>query len=331
MDKREGSIIYDALAPCAMEVMSLYIDLENVLNESFADTSSREYLIKRASERGLEPTPASYAILKAEFNTDVLVGARFTCSDLTYIVTEKIDNYSYKIKCETLGSDGNKVFGTLIPIDYIDGLTEASLVELLIPGEDEEDTEVFRNRYLNSFEAKAFGGNKTDYIEKVNSISGVGATKVYPVWNGGGTVKLVILDSEYNAPTTELISLVQDTIDPASVGGTGEGYAPIGHVVSVFSASEINVTIETKITFATGYSFVDIETSIKTQIDEYFKYLRQTWQDDDVVIRISQIETRILSLAMVVDIENTKINGVASNLTLESEQIPIFKGVNNVN
>lgn len=314
-----------------MEVMSLYIDLENVLKEVYADTSSRDYLIRRASERGLAPTPASYAILKAEFDVDVEIGARFTCSDLTYITTEKIDNYSYKIQCEKLGSDGNKVFGTLIPIDYIDGLTEANLVELLIPGEDEEDTELFRNRYLNSFEAKAFGGNKTDYIEKVNSISGVGATKVYPVWNGGGTVKLVILDSEYNAPTTELTTLVQDTIDPASVGGLGEGYAPIGHVVSVFSASEVDVTIETKITFATGYSFADIETSITTQIDEYFKYLRQTWQDEDVTIRISQIETRILSLSMVVDVENTKINGVASNLIIESEQIPIFKGISNVN
>jgi len=29
----------------------------------------------------------------------------------------------------------------------------------------------------------------------------VGDVKVYPVWNGGGTVKLVIIDSEYNVPS----------------------------------------------------------------------------------------------------------------------------------
>jgi hypothetical protein len=28
--------------------------------------------------------------------------------------------------------------------------------------------------------AKAFGGNKADYLEKINAISGVGGVKVYP-------------------------------------------------------------------------------------------------------------------------------------------------------
>ena len=46
VDKREGSIIYDALAPCAAELAQLYIQLEQFLNECFADTAGREYLIK---------------------------------------------------------------------------------------------------------------------------------------------------------------------------------------------------------------------------------------------------------------------------------------------
>ncbi len=56
-DKREGSVIYDALAPAAMEIMAMYIELENVLTEAFADTASREYLIRRATERGIAPIP----------------------------------------------------------------------------------------------------------------------------------------------------------------------------------------------------------------------------------------------------------------------------------
>ena len=45
-----------------------------------------------------------------------------------------------------------------------------TITALLIPGEDEEDTEVFRQRYFNSLNAQAFGGNRIDYIEKVNEM-----------------------------------------------------------------------------------------------------------------------------------------------------------------
>ena len=91
-DKREGSIIYDALAPAAVELANLYIELDNVLNETFADTASRYYLIKRAKERGLSPEQATYAILRAEFtptDLEIEIGARFNGDDLNYKVIEK--------------------------------------------------------------------------------------------------------------------------------------------------------------------------------------------------------------------------------------------------
>ena len=74
--------------------------------------------------------------------------------------------------------------GNMIPIDYIDRLATAELTEVLIPGEDEEETENLRRRYFASFDEKSFGGNMTDYLEKANAIPGVGRTKVTRVWNG---------------------------------------------------------------------------------------------------------------------------------------------------
>ena len=55
MDKREGSIIYDALAPAAAELQLMYIELDVILTETFADSASREYLILRSAERGIHP------------------------------------------------------------------------------------------------------------------------------------------------------------------------------------------------------------------------------------------------------------------------------------
>ena len=332
MDKREGSIIFDALAPAAVELQLMYIEFDIILTETFGDTASREYLIRRAAERGVIPYAATNAVLKAvatPSTINVAVGSRFSLNELNYIVTEKIADGEYKVMCETTGVIGNSYFGDLIPINYIQGLETIKITELLIPGEDEEDTESIRERYFATFDTKPYGGNKKDYIQKTNALAGVGSTKVKPVWNGGGTVLLTILDSEYNKASDTLVQFVQNEIDPTK-DGTGVGIASIGHVVTVQTADEVVVTISTNITFQEGYSFSSQKTAIEEAINAYLLEIRKVWADETAsVVRISQIETRILNLTGVVDINNTKINGAASNLVLGEYEIPVLGGVSN--
>lgn len=64
IDKREGSVIFDSLAPMAFEEVETYIVLDMILNEVFADSASYYYLIKRAAEKGLFPKEETYAIGK---------------------------------------------------------------------------------------------------------------------------------------------------------------------------------------------------------------------------------------------------------------------------
>ena len=325
IDKREGSVIYDALAPAAAELAQLYIDLDFTLKQTFADTADRQYLILRANERGFEPYPATYAVGKGVFNIPIPIGSRFSIDVYNYSVTElisDIDN-SYKLVCETSGSEPNGYMGQLIPVEYIKGLTSAQLTEILIPGEDEEGTEEFRQRYLNSFNSQAFGGNITDYKLKVNAIQGVGGVKVYPVWNGGGTVKLVIISSEFGIPTDELIQEVQTAIDPVQNHGEGLGLAPIGHIVTVEGVKETTVNINTQITYSDGWNWEELQTAANECIDKYFKELAQNWAgNDSIIVRISQIETRLLDLEGVTDIQGTTLNDSDKNLILESDNIP---------
>lgn len=190
LDKREGSLVYNGNAPAMAELAQLYIGLDFVFTATYIATAPREYLIERAKDRGLSPKAASAAIFRAEFNIEVPAGARFSCEDLNFYVAERMPTdedtetgLSHKVICETAGTVANDYTGALIPIEYIDGLTSANLVELLIPGDDEEDTEVFRQRILDTLQSQAFGGNKADYKQKVLSIDGVAAVKVHPVWN----------------------------------------------------------------------------------------------------------------------------------------------------
>lgn len=324
VDKREGSVIWDALAPAALELQLAYIEMDVILNESFADTQSRTFLIKRAAERGITPTAATYAIAKGQFNIDVPIGSRYSLDELNYVVTEKISNGIFKLQCEMSGSDANSYLGALIPIDYINGLQTAALTEILIPGEDEEETEAFRTRYFNSFDRIAFGGNRADYIEKVEKIQGVGGVKPYRAWQGGGTVKLVIINSEWRAPTTEMVNAVQTAIDPTVNAGDGLGIAPIDHVVTVFGVTNIVINLETNITFQPGWSFIESKPYIEAAIDAYYLALSQTWDEtDNLIVRVSQLETRLLNAAGVIDIQDTKINGVQGNFVVPADSIPV--------
>ncbi|MCK5130151.1 MAG: baseplate J/gp47 family protein [Clostridiales bacterium] len=327
MDKREGSLIYNAIAPAALILAQLYIDLDLVLIETFADTASRDYLIKRIFERGLSPLPATKSVLCGVFNMEIPIQSRFSIEDLNFIAKEKTTDFEYKMECESEGSVGNSLLGRLIPIDYIQGLTTAQLTEILVPGEDEEDTESIRKRYIDSLEAEAFGGNKEDYKQRTNALDGVGGVKVHPVWDGGGTVKLEIIDSNYNEPNTSLVEEVQDAIDPWDNQGEGLGIAPIGHVVTVEGVFEETIDIEFDIVYEEGWDFESAITYIEQAIDDYFLELKKSWQDSDtLIIRTSQIDTRILDITGIVDIDNTRINDSSGNF--EMEGIPIRGTIN---
>lgn len=336
IDKREGSIIYDASMPAAIEFMLLYAAVDYFIKNTFGDTAERYFLILLAKDRGLSPYPATYAIVKGECtptNINISIGTRFSYDDVNYSIIENLGNGQYLLKCETIGTIGNKPSGNLIPIDYVKGLEVAKLLEVTIPGEEEEATEDFRKRYLNSFDNQAYGGNIYDYREKVNAIEGVGGVKVYPVWNGGGTVKVVFMTSEYKPPTTEFIQQVQTKLDPEQNKGKGIGIAPIGHVVTVNGASNSYIKINLNITFNNG-NFEDYKTKIEKVIDDYFFELNSKWQDTQkvtmdvyenkgIIVRISQIESRILDIEGVDDIEHTKLNELEENLTLDVNALAV--------
>lgn len=285
VDKREGSLIMNAIAPVSAEHANIYILLDGIISDGYADTANRDYLIRRCRERGIEPHAATNAVLKGKFNMEIPIGSRFNLEELNYVAIELIESaeeetvtyYYYQMRCETSGTEGNKYFGELSSIDYIHKDLEGSLVELLIPAEDEEDTEILRNRYLSSFASSPFGGNKQDYKDKTNSLDGVGGTVVIPVWNGGGTVKLIIIDSEYHVASVELVKAVQEAIDP-DPQGTGTGIAPIGHTVTVVSAEAFAVDVSCNITLVEGYQLVTVKTKIKEALEAYFLDMRKAWE-----------------------------------------------------
>lgn len=373
LDKRPSSPIYDTHSATAIELKILYIELETLIQNSYGDTAAREFLILLAKDRGLSPDPATHAILKGVFTPTTIdvTGQRFNIGDINYIATEKISDGQYQMQCESVGEIGNQYLGQMTPIDYIDGLETATLTEVLIPGEDDEDTEVFRQRYFDSFNEQTFGGNRADYLAKVRGVDGVGDCKIIRIWNGdirpaemipnaavqewfrtfstanedvkewltavytaafqkkltvGGTVRVVIVDSDdYGEASSALVQSVQQVLDPETDAGEGLGLAPIGHVVSVASADAVQIQIKTTVTFEEGYNWSNTSTAMEEAVNAYLLELRKEWSGvSQTIVRISQVETRILGVNGIVDVTGTKINGSSSNLTLGKYEIPVL-------
>lgn len=333
LDKREGSIIYDALAPAAAEIVQMYIVLKNNIDLVFADTAVDEYLDRLSSQVGLTRKEATKAIKQGNFYDendnlmDVKLNSRFTCNDYYWCVTERISTGVYRLECETAGASGNNITGTLIPVDYIQGLGKSTLTDLLIPGEDQESDEELRERYYEQIGEKSFGGNVTDYKNKTKSIDGVGAVKVTPIWNGGGTVKLTILDSNYNKASDVLIEEVQNEICP-DFTDEGLGLAPIGHIVTVDTVEEIQIKVQSQVTISETASLDTIKENARVAIEKYLLEQRQIWEDSDtIVIRKAQIEAIILNIEGVIDVSNTTLNNQSGNIELTEYQIPILSEV----
>ena len=327
IDKRQGSIIYDALAPCCVELAQMYIELSGIYDQVFIDTAVGEALDKLVEQNGVKRKDATYALRKGEFNMVVPVDNRFSDGENTYIVIENIVGTNNSIlRCEQAGSVGNGYYGSLTPITYLQGLTKAELTDIIDMGDDIESDEDLRVRYMESVTAPQFGGNVSDYQNKVKSLTGVGGCKVIPIWNGGGTVKLIITNSQGGVPTSSLVNDVQEAVDP-NRDQQGLGIAPIGHIVTVEGAAAKKITVSATFTLESGVDPTDIQDSVNNIVDNYFKSLSVNWdKEDNLIARISQLETRLLGVAGVLDITNTKMNNSSSNLSLQSNEIPVRQG-----
>ena len=310
VDASEGSLIFTATAPEAFELAQLYLSLDDVLFEAFAPTATREFLIKRASEKGITPKDATNAIVKGNFNVNVPIGSRFSIDEFVYVVTEKISDYIYKLQCETAGTEPNKVLGDLTSLDYIDGLESAKITEILSRGTDEEDTEDFRSRYLESVRLPTTSGNSYHYKKWALEVNGVGDAKIFPLWDGAGTVKVVIVDSEKQPANEELIKNVTDYI---------EENRPIGALVTVSSGIQKTINVNATLVISDGYSLQTVIDNFKNSLTQYFKDIAF----NTTYISYAKIGTILLSTDGVLDYSDLTINETSANIALESEEIPI--------
>ena len=345
IDKREGSIIYDAVAPAAMVSAQQSLSLANILRETYIKTAQGEFLDYRAVEHGTSRYAATNAEVKARFNDDdgnpvnVEVGDRFASiaeSPIFYTVVKANNDGTAEMQAEEAGTSANSYIGQVLPVTPNDNLAWAEITEVTIPARDEETDDHLRARLLNGNSWVAYGGNVADYLDMTSKIHDVGATQVYPTWDGAGTVKLVILNNDLMPASQTLIKKVKEEIDPEESTTQGYGLAPIDHRVTVVAPEAFEVNITMNVTIAENANIDTIRTNIKASLEELFKSLRRDWSTIDSVngrgykltVYRSKILSRVMTLENVTNATMPQLNGKDEDLQLvfsnTTSQLPVL-------
>ena len=348
VDKRQGSIIYDAISPACYVLAEVFLELKGIVDETFPATATGENLELKVSERGIIRNPATKAIKHAVMIDasgvalkGVPIGTRFSSVGDTPVVyrvsNELVTAGEYQVECEQTGTVGNSYIGTLIPISYIPNLGSATIDTIVIPGEDEETDEQLRARYVEEVNEVAFAGNIAAYDKIVKDISGVGEAQIYPVWDGGGTVLISVVDSTFAPASNAFCDLIENLLDPENsigVKGTGLGVAPIGHIVTVVAPTVYVVNVSADVSLAAGVTLPQVQSAIEDQVRGYISGVANAWGVPDDYNRYSasvftaQIAAAILRVNGVSNVTNTRSNGTASDKVLPQtaavQQLPVI-------
>lgn len=353
VDKREGSIIRDALSPCCYEAAKHILYLADIIEQTYIETANGLWLDGRVIEGGITRDPATYAKKLGVFKTQLDEPCQISIGQSFSTVGDTILNYtavqvyanedgdvvpgSYVMQCNTVGSVGNSYIGRIVPNDYIEKLASAEITTLLYPGEEEESDDSLRERFLANLMKTAFGGNIAQYRQWAKEIPGIGGVQVYPVWAGGGTVKLSIIDTDYNSCSSEFCQTILEKFDPENSGGEtglGLGIAPIGHKVTVSTPLPRTINVSGKITLLPGYKLETLMPDIKATLENYLLSLRKAWENSDdennysVTVYLGRINFAILNVKGVSSVYELKLNETDTDIKLTEtsslQEIPVL-------
>lgn len=315
----EGTFAYDVLASNSIEFAKQEVEREEMYKAAFAETASGDYLTLIAEDHGVTRKEATAAVgnVVVKGNGTIPVGTLFqTESGISFTTTTTTtavkNEATIPVQCTEAGTVGNVGANTVTVIPMsIPGITSVTNPEPMTDGFDQESDDDLYERFYFHVRQPATSGNCNDYIEWASSIAGVGHVKVLPIWNGPGTVKVLVTDANGEPASPALLNKVITYI---------ESVRPIGPEVTVVAPSLFDLTI--KLTVTSGDGDADY---IKTMLNKYFVSRNFT----GTTISYAKVGNMILTddKTEVDDYSGLLINDATGNISVTDDQIPHVKEV----
>ncbi|RYD01655.1 hypothetical protein N752_29190 [Desulforamulus aquiferis] len=315
--------------------MSQYINL------GFASKTFGKYLDLRCQEHGLSRrnavkaagqvkiigTPGTMVPTGTVVSTtaDPLTNTRSVSFATTATATIAADGSVYVgIEAVEPGVKGNVSAGKInlmaIPVSGISSVINESTTT---GGCDLESDSALLSRYLVKVQTPGTSGNKADYLNWALEVNGVGNAQVIPLWDGPGTVKVVLLDTESKPAGQAIVDTVQAYIAPEPA--RGERKAPVGADVTVVPAAAISLDISAAVEYTGTKTLSDIRISFEKALQEYLKSIAFS---SDPTARYVRIGSLLLDTEGVKDYSNLLVNGSESNAVVSEGQVAVMGTVN---
>ncbi|MCT4544429.1 MAG: baseplate J/gp47 family protein [Vallitalea sp.] len=322
IDKNEGSFVNDMVSPVSMELESIYVELEKLLSTMFLEDMSKNDLEKRCSEYGIYRKKGSCSEGIASFsgleNTAIpintLVSTNTALNFVTIeemIIPEGTAKVDVGIKAIDVGSKYNVQANAIntLPVG-INGITSVTNKNEMIGGTNIEADEELLDRLFLRLKTPATSGNKEHYKLWTMEIDGVGGAKIFPLWNGNGTVQIIPITTHKRCPTQAIINKIIVKI---------EEKRPIGATVTVTPPQENKIDVTATIVLNNN---ADIE-SVKNEYGYKFtKYI------SDSVFKVNIVDYfKCLSLFYEIEgiktVTDFKINGTTNNIVIPEKEIQV--------
>ncbi|PIC81022.1 baseplate J protein [Sporosarcina sp. P18a] len=323
VDKREGAIVFDLLAVPAEEFELLQHVLKAVSENGFIDTAQMEYVDLRAMEYGEYRKPAEQAkgwLLIAdkagrEINIDTVVmtehdGEPIALQIVEYNVVPESGEVTVQAVAVEPGGNGNiPAYSDMTCVDLPEAII-TNPIEFL-GGVDRESDEELKSRVLLKVRKPITSGNIYHYELWARQIAGISQARVTPLWDGPGTVKVTVINSEGRAPTEEQVLAVAEHIKKEK---------PIGADVTVVAIKEVPINVYVELELAEGLIPGDVKEEVKQNIVEYLAEVHTE-------IRHSQIARAVLRTEGVKDYRSILIGTEAElsnyNITISADDVAV--------
>ncbi len=330
-DKRVGEFVFDVTQVPANQLGKLYeYSITEIADKLDIANLTGDELARRIKERtGITRRLATYAVgtLVAVGNGTINQGDIFeTESGLQFEAVEAVtiaEEGTVKIRAIEAGASGNvpaqQITFMPVTLDNIDSVVNP---QPTYDGFDAESDESLLQRYYERIQTPATSGNKWHYHNWAKEVQGVGDVRVFPLWDGDNTVKVVIIDANKQPASAEIVDEVQEYIDPG-ITGLGDGQAPIGAFCTVVSAESKDINIAFNLVLQEGYDEQDVLDTISENVIEYLKDIAFMQN----FVSYAQIGSIIINSEGVADYTNLTVNGGTENIAIADDEVAVLGGV----
>ena len=320
IDKREGSFVSNMISPVGTEFARYYFELDNILSIMFLEDATNEYLDKKVNDfavyRKLGTNAKGIIQVEGEVgtyipkNSIVLSQAQlefYTLSDVW--LDEGINNI--QVEAMEVGEKYNIIASSIDKFKVkINGIKLITNEEDFTGGTDTETDEELRERFFEVIRKPATSGNIYHYEQWAKEIDGINQARVKPLWNGAGTVK-VIVSNDNDIVSEEILQKCIDHI---------ENVRPIGANVTVITPSALEISVKANIEVKNGYDDVKVKLEFEDNLINYLKTCNNEVTYTKVASCLGKVEG-------IEDYNSLLLNNGASNISFNDEQIPKLKSI----